>query len=310
MKKNIFTQKNKEILRTYLRSGQVPYLFFSTLINGINETSFELSRMGAQNRLKRKLARKYQYILNDTNTETLYKGEYGERIWICWFQGIENSPDVIKQCYLSVRKYSTKKVVLITEQNYKKYTNLPDYIIKKYEKGVINKTHFSDILRVELLSRHGGIWIDASVMLTAKLPDFITNSELFFFQKCKPGKNGNGVFISSWLISAKSNNNIILKTRDLIFEYWKKKNYLMDYFLFHIFFCIACEHYPQDYEKVSKMDNSAPHYLQMEFANMFSKNRYQEILRKSEVHKLTYKIGEQLENDKNNFYNHIISKSI
>ena len=27
-----------------------------------------------------------------------------KNIWICWFQGIENAPDIVKKCYDSVKR--------------------------------------------------------------------------------------------------------------------------------------------------------------------------------------------------------------
>lgn len=41
---------------------------------------------------------------------------------------------------------------------------LPDYIVKKWEKGRIPADLFSDLLRLELLIRYGGTWIDSTVL--------------------------------------------------------------------------------------------------------------------------------------------------
>jgi hypothetical protein len=38
--------------------------------------------------------------------------------------------------------------------------------LEKYQKKIIDNTHFSDLLRLELLIKYGGTWIDASVLVT------------------------------------------------------------------------------------------------------------------------------------------------
>jgi len=43
---------------------------------------------------------------------------------------------------------------------------LPGYIVEKWEKGRIPAAMFSDLLRVELLIKYGGTWIDSTVFCT------------------------------------------------------------------------------------------------------------------------------------------------
>ena len=53
-----------------------------------------------------------------------------------------------------------REIVLITQDNLFNYVQFPDYILKKWEAGVITNTHFSDLLRLELLIKYGGTWSD------------------------------------------------------------------------------------------------------------------------------------------------------
>lgn len=43
----------------------------------------------------------------------------------------------------------------------------PKYIEEKWKRGVITHTHMTDLLRLELLIRYGGTWIDATVFAVA-----------------------------------------------------------------------------------------------------------------------------------------------
>ena len=78
------------------------------------------------------------------------------------------------------------------------------------------RAHFSDILRVCLLYDNGGTWIDSTVLCTsyeANIPDYFFNSELFFFQCLKPGRDGHATYMSSWYINAKSHKRILEATK-------------------------------------------------------------------------------------------------
>ena len=106
-------------------------------------------------------------------------GIYGDRreiigsnsnIWVCWWQGEEKMPDVVKICYRSIKIMSGKHpVVLITDYNCKDYVKLPQFIWDKYAAGVISRTHLSDILRFYLLKEYGGIWMDITNFITVTI---------------------------------------------------------------------------------------------------------------------------------------------
>lgn len=170
-------------------------------------------------------------------------------IWICWFQGYENAPPIVKACINSVKKYmgDTYEVKLITENNMKNYIKFPDHILEKYRKGYMSRTHLSDLLRAELLITYGGIWIDATVLLTSPIPPIIQNSEFFVFRfdhEIEPR------IASSWFIVAKPYNKILMLTRDLLYQYWRDYDLLFHYYLFHYFFRIAVEKFPEEWKPV------------------------------------------------------------
>lgn len=80
-------------------------------------------------------------------------------VWVCWWQGEANMPPIVKVCYEKIRRVfetETTCVVLITEHNYNRYIVFPDHIIEKYNRGLIIKQHFADILRWGLVAKYGG----------------------------------------------------------------------------------------------------------------------------------------------------------
>lgn len=282
----------KNQINFYLNAHVLFYAIFQIFLNGFSKTSLKIANNAIENKILKKLKHKNKKFINDylANYMPLEK-KNNKVVWLCWFQGLNNAPDIIKVCYESiVNTFKDYKVVVLTLENYSQYCKFPNYIISKLKSKKITLTHFSDILRVEVLSLYGGVWIDATVFCSSNnLPNYYLDSELFMFQCLKPGLSGHPTRISSWFISCYSNNPIINLTRALLINYWKKHNHLISYFLIHDFFEIAIEIYPNEWEKVVQSSNSNPHVLQYLLTKEYNDNQWNEIISKSVFHKLTYK---------------------
>lgn len=97
---------------------------------------------------------------------------------------MEHAPKMVQYCFQSLKSnLRDKRIILITEDNYKEYVQFPTYILEKYEKGCFSKTHLSDLLRLELLIKYGGTWIDATVWCSSPIyPDYLFDSDLLCFR--------------------------------------------------------------------------------------------------------------------------------
>ena len=166
----------------------------------------------------------------------------------------------------------------------------------------------TDLMRLELLINYGGLWLDATVLCTGKAPDYFYNSELFFYQCLKPGRDGHGNFISSWLINAKTNNKILMATRELCYEYWKDNNSMWDYFLFHDFMSIVLEKYSIDLGKIIPRDNATPHILLLRLFDFYDEKMWNAIKEQTQFHKLTYKFSENDKEKKGTYYKYILEE--
>ena len=253
-----------------------------------------------------RLKSRYRYVLE--REVKYFESKQSNKIWIFWGQGIELAPQIVKTCINTVKKNITdKEIVILDFNNYKEYIDFPDYIEKKLKEEKITYTHFSDLLRIQLLTELGGIWLDATVLCTGKIPDYILNSELFVYKNIELDKSEKeNIVASSWLISSWSNNNIIRATRDLLFEYWKKENYLSNYFLFHLFFTMATEKYEEEWKKVPTFSNVNPHILQFELLDEYNKERFNQIIEISSIHKLNRRF-ENKEKNKVTYLDYIIN---
>ena len=282
------------------------YTVYMFLVLPKNRFGLEILAELIEKKIEEKLKRKYRRIITNAN-RILHTNRNTKVIWFCWLQGIENAPELVKSnlkriCYY----FSDYTVKLITAENFGEFTELPSYIIQKYQNGIITHTHFSDILRTNLLIRNGGIWIDATVFTTGYLPPDIENSSFFLFRSQKPGSAGKCITVSSWFIACTQNHPIMLLVQDLLFAYWKHNNYLCDYFLFHLFVEIALEHYESFSSEMPKYSNEPAHLLLYELTNPFSKEKYDAIVPLSFVQKLTMKLSEHDKNKEDTFYKKLL----
>ena len=54
---------------------------------------------------------------------------YKDCIWICWWQGLENAPEIVKRCVASIQKHAgNHKIIMITDENYKEFISFPMWI--------------------------------------------------------------------------------------------------------------------------------------------------------------------------------------
>lgn len=229
-------------------------------------------------------------------------------VWICWMQGENNAPEIVKACIQSIRnQLSNFKIVILTSDNISEYITLPPHIIKKYEKGIISNTHFSDILRVAILSQYGGLWLDSTVYCTnGDFAEKIITLPMFVYKVMNLDTNDvEPIVSSSWLISATSNNPILMLTRDILYKYWEKHNYLINFFLLHLCITLAARKFKEEWSNIPMYNNRSPHTLMFELQNKFNDDRWKEIKEISSFHKLTRHFKYD---NKDTFYDYIVKR--
>ena len=107
-------------------------------------------------------------------------------IWQYWSQGYsqENVPAVVQRCFDSVDKYSNGYTVIrLCDETLSEYIDLPSFVWDKYNNGIFGKAHFTDLVRLALLQVYGGVWLDATILLTAPLEDKLACGDYFMYQR-------------------------------------------------------------------------------------------------------------------------------
>lgn len=167
-------------------------------------------------------------------------------IWICWFQGLESAPELVKRCIASVQNNAPDaQVIILTDENIPDYLALPEHIKTKYQAGLISKAQYSDIVRCSLLYQYGGIWMDATVFMTRPVPESFyqrTFSSLRFDVAENALSQG---YWTAYFLAAQKGNALVKLVRDILYRYWQHHDALIEYFLIDYSFLYARERYPQ-----------------------------------------------------------------
>ncbi|WP_061910196.1 capsular polysaccharide synthesis protein [Streptococcus cristatus] len=307
--------KGGDILKDLVKSR----VLFRTLVLlplvGFSKKSLEIVRLNNSNVILSRLRRKYKKTIKKLELEKQYLLNYNqqhreasEKVWICWFQGLDSAPHVVKKCIASVQEnLSDREIIVLTDENYRQYITFPNYIKEKIKQGSISKTHLSDLLRLELLTQYGGTWIDGTVFCSSSdIPSYMLDSNLFLFQNLKPGLDGQALAISTWFMTASKPHHPLLElTKDLLYFYWQQNNTMVDYFLIHHFFQLAIEEFPEFWSKVIPFNNSTPHILQLRLFEEYDEKIYQAIVNQTPFHKLTYKFEEEKSRIPNTYYKNL-----
>lgn len=306
-----------KLLREYARMGLLPLCFKQAMAVLIRRKTPLEAYSCILEQAGKFLMGKYEPVLADIETSYSKEtgGSHSQYVWMCWLQGMEKAPKLVQVCYRSILQHlQDREVALLTEENINQYVSLPDYIVKKYRDGIIPTAHFTDLLRLELLIKYGGIWVDATVLCTGfeDLKDQafrgIFDADLFLFQQLRKGET-RFLGISNWFISACADNWVLKELRDLLFRYWKDYDCVVHYYVFHLFFGMIMEKHPEEVAKMPRYGNRVPHYLSRRMGDKYDETWMQELKEHCCFHKLSYRLCDSGLESKGTFYDEIINKN-
>lgn len=316
--KYIFKKVNGcKVLKEYAQSHVLLHALILTAIEGTSRKSLEIVRESVSNKVVKRLRKQYSPLITAFKKgdagRTKLPREHSNKVWVCWLQGMEQAPGIVKKCYQSLLdNLDGREIVLLTNENYKDWVSFPPHIREKIDNGTISRTHMTDFLRLELLEHFGGTWIDATVFCSGNnIPSYVWDSDFFIYQIMKPGLDGHAQRTSSWFITACTNHPIVMLVKELLYEYWKTHDKMVDYFLIHDFMELALEAYPEEWMKVVPVSSSIPHILLLRFAEKYDEKVWNSVKEMTPFHKLTYKFSDEqiiANNVEGTFYQTIFGK--
>ena len=268
---------------------------------------YENKKILYYSKVEKKLKKKYLKSASiDPEGLTFGTVEADNPIWVYWKQGLDQAPAIIKSCINSIKQNADTKVIVITDDNVEQYVKFPQYIMERLTKGTMSTAAFSDLLRFSLLEHYGGTWIDSTVYLTDRLPEYITKSDLFAYQDSF-GLIRNPALMSVWLLHSNPHNEVIRETRNVAFEYWKNQSYVVEYLLPYIILTMVLEQHPEAFSKIPYANSDYTHLMLEHINEKYDESITKHILSLSSVHKLSYKLKNEAYANKENLYHRIVA---
>lgn len=180
----------------------------------------------------------YSYLIDQfkcySDSESISKQISTKKyIWVMWWQGEENAPDLVKMCIRSIRKNSNgAEVVVITQDNFKDYVEIPEYILNKHEKGIVSFAQLSDIMRVFLISKYGGLWLDSTIYVSQPIPSTLFEKPFFSLHTAlKKTPFVQNDRIHCFVLGGMADSRIFEFERMFLSDYWREHDVIIDYYL-------------------------------------------------------------------------------
>lgn len=218
-----------------------------------------------------------------------------EHAFTIWLQGEDNAPELVKACIRSMRRHLAQPLVVLDEKNLFDWVDIPDYVVRKWKEGKIGHAHFCDVCRVDLLYRHGGVWLDATDFVTQAIPERIMKEDFFMFMSGSKIR-GSYSFVQNCFIRSRKGNPLISIWRDSILNYWKHENSVINYFTHHLLFKTAVENNPiaeRLFKKMPREEQDPTHELWFKHLNdQYTEELYHECTKDSFFQKTNFKCKE------------------
>lgn len=238
-------------------------------------------------------------------------------VGICWWQGLDGVPDLVKMCIHSIVRNLPKNAELhvITFENLGQYVTFPDWIIDKFNEGKISMAHLSDILRAGLLYRYGGVWIDATYYMSEPLGQEWFQDGGFLTQRMEHPMWKADISQGRWagnLLKGEAGNILFRFMLESFYEYWKKQDSLIDYYLIDYVIALAYENLD---EVKNMINNCTPSQrdvfgLSICLHKKYNQAYYEHMAKDTQVFKLTYKNVPPIQNviGEDTFYGYLFKK--
>lgn len=137
-------------------------------------------------------------------------------VYMLWLQGWEDAPELVRACRESwVLMNPGWQVLALDAHSVREHVDVPSWAVEK-----LSAAQLSDLIRLRLLERHGGVWADATTMcnwpLDSWLPEFFDQG---FFAFWRPAR---GYGLSSWFLAADAGHPLVVSTRKALEDYWQR----------------------------------------------------------------------------------------
>lgn len=143
-------------------------------------------------------------------------------IWTLWLQGPDRAPPLVRACLDSWRQRNPawQVQVLDSRRLAEMFGGWWNELAARVD---LDPSALADRVRLELLARHGGVWVDATCFCVRPLDDWLPHSlGSGFFAFRRPGPDR---LLSSWFLAARAQHSVILGWRRLTIWYLEQHRF-------------------------------------------------------------------------------------
>ncbi|HUZ33444.1 MAG TPA: capsular polysaccharide synthesis protein [Xanthobacteraceae bacterium] len=183
-------------------------------------------------------------------------------IWLLWLQGWEAAPDLVRSCGASWLRHNRNWTInFLTLDKIKELGLGPE--LSPFLNKPMPPEALSDLIRLQLLATHGGVWADATVYCLRPLDQWLSDvAASGFFAFSRPGPDR---MLSTWFLAADAQSCVIQRWRERAHAYWMGRDDRDDYFWVHRLFeqtYNSNEAFREVWDNVPKLSADGPHCFQ------------------------------------------------
>ncbi len=160
-------------------------------------------------------------------------------IWVCWLQGEGNAPKRVVNLIENVKRHAGGHPVnVVDSESILSLVDVPEVVVEGFRNGDLRVQTFSDVARVWLLQKYGGVWLDASILLVRPIPEEVFQVDMWTAKNIQldfpsaPGLVDIAVW-QSYLVGSRRGGVAISFMRDFLAEYCGRYSGMIDYVLFN-----------------------------------------------------------------------------
>ena len=240
------------------------------------------------------LCKHYSHTAEIKQESVACRNNYSNCIWTAWLQGEENAPEVIRITLASMRENANgHPVIVISNENVEQYIDIPHAIKTKHESATMGHAHYADVIRMMILAKYGGIWLDATMLLHEPIPEEAFRCS-FYSVGFKAISENKFISKNKWLVRVIGGNKgsvYLAAISGMLTNYWEEHNVAVDYFVFDYLIYLL---YQNDHSFHLIIDNlhRMEHYtneLRKIINEPFSEKSLKELSIEKQVYTLTYR---------------------
>jgi hypothetical protein len=135
-----------------------------------------------------------------------------------WAQGFSQAPWLVQRCVASWQHHNPRWRVVLLDA-----VSILDYVDPLDPALHLGLAHQSDLYRLQLLARYGGVWADATTLCRCPLDTWIDAScSCGFFAFHRPGRDR---LIANWFLASQPGCVLVVRLYQMLHAYWQSHRF-------------------------------------------------------------------------------------